>query len=42
MNFIVKRCKRCGKQRKFLVGSEREMAWICGECWDWTKNNRKI
>lgn len=34
-NFIVKDCVKCKKERKFMVGSERDKNNICGNCWDW-------
>jgi hypothetical protein len=35
MNFITKKCRKCGQTRKFLVDSERDKYDICGECWNW-------
>lgn len=35
MDFIKKTCKKCGKERKFRVGTPNELRDICGECWDW-------
>jgi len=37
MNFIIKECKICKKQRKFLKGTPRDKKSICGNCWDWEK-----
>ena len=32
---IKKQCKKCGKIRKFLKGTQRDIEDLCGNCWDW-------
>lgn len=34
-NFVKHYCVKCGKLRKFLVGTPRAARKICGECWKW-------
>lgn len=38
MNFVIKVCKKCLKERKFRVGADNELQDICGECWNWAEN----
>ena len=40
MQFISKICIKCGNVKKFLVGTERDLKSICGDCWDW--NNQEL
>jgi len=44
MALVEKECVKCNEKRRFALGSERDEAGICGECWDWGKreNLRKI
>ena len=35
MIFIKKKCRKCGEERKFMEGSDRDIYSICGNCWDW-------
>jgi hypothetical protein len=39
--FVIKKCKLCGKDRKFRVGAINDKDCICGECFDWSKNIRE-
>jgi hypothetical protein len=35
VQFLVKKCRVCGKERKFQQGTDRDLQNICGECWVW-------
>lgn len=38
-------CKICGKDRRVIVDTPREIEEICGNCWDWNKfpnNNHSV
>ena len=35
MILVTKHCSMCLKNRKFVEGSARDYAAICGDCWDW-------
>lgn len=35
--FVEKECVKCNNKRKFLEGTKRDTANICGECWNWEK-----
>jgi len=39
-DFIFLDCKVCGKRRKFLADTQRAKTGICGECWDWTDEQK--
>ena len=40
--FVIKKCKKCGNMRKFLVGTPRDKESICGNCWDWENDPQYI
>ena len=33
MEIVKRRCKQCGELRKFVVGTQREINLVCGQCW---------
>jgi hypothetical protein len=35
MMLVVKECKKCKKNKQFVVGTPREEQSICGDCWNW-------
>lgn len=34
-NFIIKKCWKCGKNKKFLANTPRDSLNVCGDCWNW-------
>jgi len=41
MEIYTKKCVKCGKDRKFLNASIRDITGICGNCWDWNKTEEE-
>ena len=35
VQLIKKVCRKCHRVRKFVKGTPRDEADICGECWEW-------
>jgi len=39
MNLIKKRCTKCLEIRTFQEGTPRDIFSICGNCWNWERED---